>query len=120
MSRGGGVIIEGGGPTAQEMSEQCSNLFRRFVDEGDLLLGRALEMQAGRELYERIRNYVLGEARLSAVYDYFVYLDFSPVNVRFVVRSVPERVERDDDDKILVLKMIEKAVADFIQRKVQR
>lgn len=87
------------------------NLLKRFVDEGDLLLGRALETKTGRELYKKIKNHVFAGARLSVLYDYCVYLDTSNTNVWSVTESA-------DDDKILVLKMIEKAVADFIQKQL--
>ncbi len=92
-----------------------NNLLQKFVDEGDMLLGCALEMEAGRKLYDRIRGQVVGGGQLSTIYRYFINLDTGSPDVGFLVcRS--DDVDTTDDAKILVLKMIEKAVADMIRQ----
>ncbi|MDP3793092.1 MAG: hypothetical protein Q8Q89_05210 [bacterium] len=97
-------------PTLGENVVIEGDLLQRFVDDGDMMLGRALETDAGRDLYDRIRNRVrTGYDQFSVVYDFY-YKEALCAKYSSLTT---------DDTKILVLKMIEKATADLIREQLK-
>lgn len=98
-------------PTLRENVAVEQNLFQRFVDEGDMLLGRALQTPKGRELYDNIKKGVE-----------LLDIDFIDLLYDATYDALMDWTERDlfasDDVKIITYMMMEKAVTDCLRRKL--
>ena len=84
-----------------------TNLLAVFTDEGELLLGYALGTDAGRSVYNGIKNHMITGVDFQRVFNYFCE--------RAREKYGRSRNLSSDQIKVLVLKMIEKAANDFIQ-----
>lgn len=81
--------------------EEATDLLRKFTDEGDLILGHSLETSHGRGTYEEIRRRV------------FKSLEDDGLAVGKL------RIPDGGNFKILILKMVEKAITDWIREQLR-
>ncbi|OGM96231.1 MAG: hypothetical protein A3B86_03765 [Candidatus Yanofskybacteria bacterium RIFCSPHIGHO2_02_FULL_38_22b] len=83
-------------------------LLSRFTDDGDTLLGTALGTEEGRSLYNGIRNYFITGIDPQRIFNHFCYGASTKYGHTLSA----------DQRKVLVLKMMSKAMGDFIQEKL--
>ena len=86
------------------------DLLRRFTDEGDLILGHALETKEGREIFEQINTQVsLG-----------LDLVDSGFRLHYLTLHYPNGIlQLPSLSRVLVLKMIEKATTDWTREQLR-
>lgn len=106
-----GGIGSGGfdGDTTSTAGQPKPNLLRRFVDEGDTLLGHTLETNKGREVYAEVREAVEQD-------DIFLVYD----RAYNALLYTEKHALTPDDAKILTCAMIQKAVLECIQKELQK
>lgn len=95
--------IDRDSPTVGECAED--DLLKRFTDEGDLLLGQALQLDSGRELYDYVMNSISIGLHTTLGMSSLAVVSVAPTS--------------SDDRRILVLKMIEKAVTDWTREQLR-
>lgn len=100
-------------PTLGENVAVEQNLFQRLVDEGDTILSHALQTKMGREIYGRLKEDILDGEPLLWTYNIFYDEILDVYHERQHSLTL-------DDVKILVLKMIEKAVGDLIKKELPK
>ncbi|HXK40717.1 MAG TPA: hypothetical protein VJ046_01295 [Candidatus Paceibacterota bacterium] len=86
-----------------------SNLLRRFVDEGDLLLGRVLLKRMGQRIYSDAKERVGNSVNLFEVYD---------ICLAALVFDKTFGLSRDDA-RIVAYALTEKAVKECLQEKLR-
>ena len=104
----GGVVGSVGDDQTRPTTPSQSNLLRRFVDEGDMLLGRFLQRSIGQRIYSDALKRVNDSVSLSEVYD---------ICLAAILFDKILGLSRDDA-RIVAYAVVEKAVKEYLRSKL--